>query len=81
LDAGEPAIVVLKFGMKAPQKRVRDLPTTKPDIDKQVRTCLDAITQAGNVWADDCQVVVITASKYYDSSPHTIIEVRHAGVS
>ena len=40
-------------------------PAVAPDVDKLVRGVCDAITDAGNVWADDAQVVRISASKVY----------------
>jgi Holliday junction resolvase RusA-like endonuclease len=66
---------MIQFGIKAPAKQVRPYPTTKPDVDKLLRTCLDAITQAGNVWADDSQVIVLTGAKYYETNPITRIEI------
>ena len=36
---------------------------TKPEIDNLVKTCLDALTDAG-VWHDDKLVVSLAASKY-----------------
>jgi crossover junction endodeoxyribonuclease RusA len=47
-------------------------PATKPDIDKLVRACLDAMT--GLVFRDDSQVVTIVARKLYAS------DVRLPGV-
>ena len=38
------------------------------DIDKLVRACLDALTDAG-VWKDDSQVVLLTASKIWVGHP------------
>lgn len=38
------------------------------DIDKLARSVLDSLTDAG-VWADDGQVVQLTASKLYPHSP------------
>ena len=39
------------------------LPTGRPDLDKLLRTILDALT--GVAWADDSQVVSIEAAKIY----------------
>lgn len=41
--------------------------TTAPDLDKTIRSTLDALTAAG-VWRDDSQVVKITAWKRYAST-------------
>lgn len=54
-------------------------PSTKPDLDKLIRSTLDAIKDAG-VYADDSQVVNITASKIYAGQitgpPGAIVIVR-----
>jgi crossover junction endodeoxyribonuclease RusA len=42
------------------------VPTVKPDLDKLVRSTLDAIKDAG-VYRDDSQVVSITTTKVYAS--------------
>lgn len=53
----------LLFLMPAPKKLVRKYPTTKPDLDKLARACLDALT---GVWyVDDAQVVSLTVEKAY----------------
>jgi Holliday junction resolvase RusA-like endonuclease len=44
-------------------------PSTKPDIDKLLRSTLDGLGEAG-VWRDDSQVVGVTAWKHYaDARP------------
>ena len=48
---------------KSAPKRVT-YPTTRPDVDKLVRGCFDAISDAG-VWRDDSQVVEVTATKCF----------------
>jgi crossover junction endodeoxyribonuclease RusA len=45
----------------------RPLMTTAPDLDKTIRSTLDALT-AASVWRDDSQVVRLTAWKRYASS-------------
>lgn len=37
----------------------------KPDIDNYQKALMDAITQAGHIWADDCQVVHVSAGKSF----------------
>lgn len=76
LEAHEPVIVKLTFGMKAPAKKVRELPTTKPDLDKLIRAMLDAVSLAGNIWADDSQVVELQARKVYAAQPAVLMEVQ-----
>jgi Holliday junction resolvase RusA-like endonuclease len=41
--------------------------TVKPDVDKLVRGCLDALT--GVIWRDDSQVAGVDAFKEYGDSP------------
>lgn len=43
------------------------MPST-PDIDKLLRSCLDALT--GVLWKDDAQVVEIDGGKVYERAPH-----------
>lgn len=40
-------------------------PTTKPDVDKLTRACLDALT--GIAWVDDAQVARVDAVKHYQA--------------
>lgn len=47
--------------------------TTKPDVDKLIRACADAMT--GIVYQDDSQIVKVQAFKIY-GDPHADIIVR-----
>jgi Holliday junction resolvase RusA-like endonuclease len=67
------------FFMKPPQRRVRDLPTCKPDIDNLIKGVKDALN--GLMWADDSQVCVMSAGKFYDwTGGKPRIEIRIAEV-
>ena len=72
-----PVEIIMTFYLPRPKShygtgrnasRVRDSaptePTTKPDLDKLVRSTLDALTDVG-VLRDDAQVVRIEAAKVY----------------
>jgi Holliday junction resolvase RusA-like endonuclease len=48
---------------------------TKPDVDKCVRACLDAMK--GIVYRDDSQVAGVCASKAY-GTPHAVVELWDA---
>jgi len=50
---------------------------TKPDVDKTVRSTLDALGTAG-VYRDDSLVVSLAASKVYDSNPGAQIAIYPA---
>src|SRR5690606_12970535 len=85
-----PGEIVMTFFLPRPRGhygtgrnagRVRDSaptePTTKPDLDKLVRTTLDALTDVGAI-RDDAQVVRIEAAKGYsrpEESPGATIHV------
>ena len=58
----------LKFLLPRPKTVVRQRPTGRfdGDIDKHVRSVLDALT--GIAYKDDSQVVEVSASKYYTDS-------------
>jgi Holliday junction resolvase RusA-like endonuclease len=51
--------------------RDRWAPHKRPDLDHLVRALLDGIT-AGGGWADDAQVIAISASKMYGDSPAAV---------
>lgn len=59
-----PLKVEAVFYMRPPQKRVRDRPDIKPDLDNLFK----AVTDAANaiVWDDDSQIVEAHLSKTYD---------------
>lgn len=62
--ASTPVAVDLTFSVARGKTVTRDLPTTRPDLDKLVRAVLDALT-AAKVLADDAQVVEVGARKRY----------------
>lgn len=55
--------ITLKFFYNRPKTVSRALPTVPPDLDKQIRSILDALT--GVAYKDDGQVVSIQATKEY----------------
>ena len=63
------------FYVKRPQRPKQVDPITKPDLDKLVRAVLDALT--GVCFADDSQVVMLTAFKLYaEAEPYTEVSVE-----
>ena len=70
----EGAITIcMTFRYERPKTVSRRLPTVPPDLDKQIRSILDALT--GVAYVDDSQVVRITASKEYGSPAGVSIEL------
>ena len=62
----KPIAIVLEFKMPCPKSLPKTqwrLPAKRPDLDKMIRSILDALT--GIVFKDDSQVVTITAMKRY----------------
>ena len=59
-----PVSVKIAFTLRRPKSVTRPVPHLKPDLDKLVRSTLDALTQAG-VWVDDGLVCSLEASKVY----------------
>ncbi len=55
--------VTMVFFLPKPKSVRRKHPHKRPDLDKLVRTVLDALT--GILFADDGQVVSLTAEKHY----------------
>lgn len=62
----EPVTVRIDFWLPRPPSipRRRVWPAVRPDLDKLVRACLDALTTAA-VYADDARVVELVARKHY----------------
>lgn len=58
-----PIIISMRFYYERPKTVKRDEPTVPPDLDKQIRSILDALT--GVAYVDDGQVTAITATKEY----------------
>lgn len=72
-----PVALVLCFKMKKPKglpKRRKVWATKKPDLDKMVRSCKDALT--GVMYLDDAQVVRLASEKEYDDAPGVVIIVQ-----
>ena len=51
-------------------------PTTKPDIDNVIKAVLDGLN--GVAYADDAQVVELSASKCYSDDPRVVVIVKHS---
>lgn len=76
-----PVYVWLVFRLPRPRTVKRTLPHVKPDLDKLVRAMLDGVTDA-KVWADDSQVVYLSAKKLYaDDNPYVAVMVQPMGVT
>ena len=59
-----PVSVKIAFSLRRPKTVNRPVPDKKPDLDKLIRSTLDALTPAG-VWTDDGLVCRLEASKVY----------------
>ncbi len=60
-----PVVVHAEFRFVRPKSVKREFPSVRPDVDKLARALLDGITDAGNVWGDDSQVVTLRGQKVY----------------
>ena len=69
----EPVYIQLVFNMPKPKSVKRDWPSVPPDLDKLIRSVLDALK--GIAYADDGQVVQIHATKQYKNEPGVFISV------
>jgi Holliday junction resolvase RusA-like endonuclease len=67
----EPCAVAIDFYLPRPASapKSRTEPDRKPDIDKLIRSTLDALTTAGAI-ADDARIVNIGAGKHYAGPLH-----------
>lgn len=71
----EPVSVRYSFYFAKPKsaKKDRTAPAVKPDIDKLIRSTTDALT--GILYADDGQIIEVTAAKHYGLPERAEIEV------
>ena len=65
--------ISMRFRYERPKTVTRRLPTVPPDLDKQIRSIIDALT--GIAYVDDSQVVAITATKEYGAPQGVSIEI------
>lgn len=61
----------LTFVLERPPSTKRADPTVRPDVDNYAKTVMDACN--GIVWADDAQVVTLSAAKRYGDRAMTIV--------
>ena len=72
----DPIEITMRFRVKRPKSVKREHPTVAPDLDKYIRGVNDGLT--GVAFADDSQVIKITASKEYSDTPGVDIEISDA---
>ena len=65
--------IKLDFIYQRPKSVKRPLPIVAPDLDKQIRSVLDALT--GVAYVDDGQVISIWATKRYGPQAGVSIEI------
>lgn len=70
-----PVRVEATFVLPRPKSVKRDRPHVRPDLDKLVRALGDGISDAGNVWHDDAQVVQLVVEKVYGAAPGVHVDV------
>lgn len=76
-----PVRVEAVFVLPRPKSVKRALPHVRPDSDKLARSILDSVTDAGNVWRDDAQVVQLHVSKIYGEVPGVHVNITRVEVS
>ena len=72
-----PLSVTLTILVTKPKTSKLSFP--KPDVDNYAKTVMDAITEAGNIWADDTQVVHLDVTKLFeapDSGSGTAVSIK-----
>lgn len=68
-----PVQVALRFYFRPPKKVNCQHKTTRPDVDKLMRSALDGMT--GIVYTDDSQVAHAQVSKFFDANERVEIYV------
>lgn len=69
-----PVTIELYFRLRKPRTVKREYPTVPPDLDKLIRSVLDALT--GIAYDDDSQVVEIQAHKSYGEDPGLDVTIQ-----
>lgn len=87
----KPVRVKVTFYIEAPQyiRRMKYLVdelrqekiycAKRPDLDNYIKAVLDSISDAGCVWQDDNQVVVLQAEKKYSLNPRIELVITEVG--
>lgn len=80
-----PVAVEIAFCFDKPKsapKRRRTWPVTRSsgDLDKNIRACFDALTEAG-AFRDDSQVVTVLAHKYFTDDPGAPLSIPGAVIA
>lgn len=66
--------VEVQFVFNKPKSVNRPFPSVAPDLDKLIRAVLDGLT--GVAYVDDCQVILISASKTYGDTAGAWISIE-----
>ena len=77
MDKTQTAHVTIIFYFVKPPTVKRIFHTVKPDLDKLIRSVLDALTQSNVIWQDDSQVVSLFVVKEYGSANKAKIEIAN----
>ena len=71
-----PLSISIKFYKIKPKSKPKKVIhwTTKPDLDNLVKLVIDALNKV--FFQDDSQIIEIQATKQYDQTPRTEVEIR-----
>ena len=70
--------VEIDFIFLRPKSVKREFPSVVPDLDKLIRAVLDGLT--GTAYEDDCQVILIQATKTYGLNTGAWIGIEQVGL-
>lgn len=70
--------VEIDFVFLKPKTVNRRYPSVVPDLDKLIRAVLDGLT--GVAYQDDCQVILIQASKTYGETAGAWVKIDQIGI-
>jgi len=69
-----PLEIELIFFFIRPKSSKRIVPTVKPDLDNLIKCVTDGLNKLA--YADDSQIIKITASKVYDMVDKTVVNIK-----
>lgn len=70
----KPLRICLHFFIRKPKSVKREYPSIRPDVDNYAKAVLDAMN--GIVFKDDGQIISLTVSKAYHTTPGTDVWIE-----
>lgn len=74
MEPGQPLVLTYFFTLTKPKSSKRHLPTTKPDLDKLIRSVNDGLVDSGIIPSDE-QITAIYSTKSFGDRPGVLVTI------